>query len=140
MFWKAFLVLIWKYLIDHGISETLRFLRFYEFIFGNAYPFHECILYTYIRVWWIWVAALLIVPYRCVEIMGLFYFFSKDLLAYNCSVYALLYIQHAFLRDKLQLSCLFCSYQEAIEDITMRMGAGMAKFICKEVCNKYLAR
>ncbi|XP_059647608.1 squalene synthase 1 isoform X1 [Cornus florida] len=25
------------------------------------------------------------------------------------------------------------SYQEAIEDITMRMGAGMAKFICKEV-------
>lgn len=28
---------------------------------------------------------------------------------------------------------LFCSYQEAIEDITMRMGAGMAKFICKEV-------
>ncbi|KAG9145820.1 hypothetical protein Leryth_020862 [Lithospermum erythrorhizon] len=26
-----------------------------------------------------------------------------------------------------------CSYQEAIEDITMRMGAGMAKFICKEV-------
>ena len=27
----------------------------------------------------------------------------------------------------------FCSYQEAIEDITKRMGAGMAKFICKEV-------
>lgn len=27
-----------------------------------------------------------------------------------------------------------CSYQQAIEDITMRMGAGMAKFICKEVC------
>nr|WNX96137.1 squalene synthase 2 [Ayapana triplinervis] len=25
------------------------------------------------------------------------------------------------------------SYQEAIEDITMKMGAGMAKFICKEV-------
>ncbi|CAA2979959.1 squalene synthase [Olea europaea subsp. europaea] len=25
------------------------------------------------------------------------------------------------------------SYQQAIEDITMRMGAGMAKFICKEV-------
>ncbi|XP_031130744.1 squalene synthase [Ipomoea triloba] len=25
------------------------------------------------------------------------------------------------------------NYQEAIEDITMRMGAGMAKFICKEV-------
>ncbi|KAA3482312.1 squalene synthase-like [Gossypium australe] len=25
-------------------------------------------------------------------------------------------------------------YQEAIEDITKRMGAGMAKFICKEVC------
>ncbi|XP_073313995.1 squalene synthase-like [Primulina huaijiensis] len=25
------------------------------------------------------------------------------------------------------------SYQEAIEDITLRMGAGMAKFICKEV-------
>ncbi|KAI7997035.1 Squalene synthase 3 [Camellia lanceoleosa] len=25
------------------------------------------------------------------------------------------------------------SYQEAIEDITMRMGAGMTKFICKEV-------
>lgn len=32
---------------------------------------------------------------------------------------------------------IFCSYQEAIEDITKRMGAGMAKFICKEVfCNK----
>lgn len=30
---------------------------------------------------------------------------------------------------------LFCSYQEAIEDITKRMGAGMAKFICKEVGN-----
>ncbi|KAJ6846502.1 squalene synthase-like [Iris pallida] len=31
------------------------------------------------------------------------------------------------------------SYQEAIEDITKRMGAGMAKFICKEVetCNDY---
>jgi hypothetical protein len=28
---------------------------------------------------------------------------------------------------------LFCSYQEAIEDITKRMGAGMAKFILKEV-------
>ncbi|XP_022896037.1 squalene synthase-like isoform X2 [Olea europaea var. sylvestris] len=28
------------------------------------------------------------------------------------------------------------SYQEAIEDITMRMGAGMAKFICKEVETK----
>lgn len=27
------------------------------------------------------------------------------------------------------------SYQEAIEDITRRMGAGMAKFICKEVCH-----
>jgi len=26
-------------------------------------------------------------------------------------------------------------YQEAIEDITKRMGAGMAKFICKEVCD-----
>ncbi|MED6204313.1 squalene synthetase-like protein [Stylosanthes scabra] len=26
------------------------------------------------------------------------------------------------------------NYQEAIEDITKRMGAGMAKFICKEVC------
>ena len=62
MFWKAFLVSIWKYLIDHGIGDTLRF---YEFIFGNAYPFHECILYTCIRVWWIWVAALLIVPYLC---------------------------------------------------------------------------
>lgn len=32
---------------------------------------------------------------------------------------------------------LFCSYQEAIEDITMRMGAGMAKFICKEVICEY---
>lgn len=31
-----------------------------------------------------------------------------------------------------------CSYQEAIEDITKRMGAGMAKFICKEVCNECL--
>ena len=28
---------------------------------------------------------------------------------------------------------IICSYQEAIKDITMRMGAGMAKFICKEV-------
>ncbi|KAG5029106.1 hypothetical protein JHK87_012620 [Glycine soja] len=26
------------------------------------------------------------------------------------------------------------NYQEAIEDITKRMGARMAKFICKEVC------
>jgi farnesyl-diphosphate farnesyltransferase len=33
---------------------------------------------------------------------------------------------------------LFCSYQEAIEDITKRMGAGMAKFICKEVCNAFI--
>lgn len=32
----------------------------------------------------------------------------------------------------------FCSYQEAIEDITKRMGAGMAKFICKEVCNVFI--
>ena len=31
----------------------------------------------------------------------------------------------------------FSRYKEAIEDITMRMGAGMAKFIYKEVCNKY---
>lgn len=31
----------------------------------------------------------------------------------------------------------FCSYQEAIEDITNRMGAGMAKFICKEVRNAF---
>jgi hypothetical protein len=30
---------------------------------------------------------------------------------------------------------LCCSYQEAIEEITKRMGAGMAKFICKEVCD-----
>ncbi|KAG6403620.1 hypothetical protein SASPL_135846 [Salvia splendens] len=31
------------------------------------------------------------------------------------------------------ITVLFCSYQEAIENITMRMGEGMAKFICKEV-------
>ncbi|KAL6517345.1 squalene synthetase-like protein [Orobanche minor] len=31
-------------------------------------------------------------------------------------------------------------YQEAIEDITMRMGAGMAKFICKEVYRTYHVR
>ncbi|KAL3621290.1 squalene synthetase-like protein [Castilleja foliolosa] len=36
------------------------------------------------------------------------------------------YVSTAFLE-------LGSSYQEAIEDITMRMGAGMAKFICKEV-------
>jgi len=31
----------------------------------------------------------------------------------------------------------FCiwRYQEAIEEITRRMGAGMAKFICQEVCD-----
>jgi hypothetical protein len=27
------------------------------------------------------------------------------------------------------------SYQQAIEEITRQMGAGMAKFICKEVCD-----
>ncbi|XP_008796681.1 squalene synthase 1-like isoform X2 [Phoenix dactylifera] len=36
------------------------------------------------------------------------------------------YVSTAFLE-------LGASYQEAIEDITKRMGAGMAKFICKEV-------
>jgi hypothetical protein len=29
---------------------------------------------------------------------------------------------------------LFFSYQQAIEEVTRQMGAGMANFICKEVC------
>ena len=40
--------------------------------------------------------------------------------------------------NKLNVGQWFCSYQEAIEDITKRMGAGMAKFICKEVCRTWL--
>ena len=33
----------------------------------------------------------------------------------------------------MKITCGICSYQLAIEDITKRMGAGMAKFICQEV-------
>ncbi|KAK9051959.1 hypothetical protein SSX86_028587 [Deinandra increscens subsp. villosa] len=42
------------------------------------------------------------------------------------------HVSTAFLELNDSLQLIF-SYQEAIEDITMKMGAGMAKFICKEV-------